>query len=228
MRYFSFLISVLFFSQPLLAQGNEDDTDKTGIKIYEDKTVKNEIGFDMFFFLNLFRQQYEGQPSTVFKLVYNRELNDKISLRTELGSGYTNNNYKKDTLPTLHSLIVEENLKLGIAWKKQVYRGFQFYYGLDIEFQYGYSKEQQNQSGNDVLDNINTVYLIGPGPFVGLIVYLNPRVSLSIESNLNFVYSNDKAVTRDGVHPELNSTTTTKGFTTTYITPQNIFLSIKF
>jgi hypothetical protein len=224
------LTAFLFFNLVLSAQSaTKQNNAKDSLHFIEDKTVKNEIGFDMFYFLNIFRQNFEGQPSSVFSLSYNRELSDKIALRSTLGFGYTDYKSKTNTTPFVKTKVIETIFRTGIAWEKPGFRRWKLYYGVDLEFQYGFNNYQQFVPAvNSVEDNITENFMIGPGPFAGVVFYINPRIALSIESNMNFVYSNDSSRIIDSAHPEMNSSTGTKGFTTTYITPQNIFLSVKF
>jgi hypothetical protein len=224
--FFSFLlIGINVFAQSEGVKKNAKDS----IAFIEDKTAKNEIGFDMFYFLNIFRQNFEGEQSSVFTFTYNRELTEKTVLRTTIGAGYTNYVTTANGIPPLKTSIVETIFREGIAWEKKSFRRWKLYYGADLEFQYGCNNFQQFTSANNsISENLSTTFMIGPGPFLGLILYINPRISFSIEGNMNFVYSNNTSKVNNPAHPELNSFNTTKGFTTTFITPQNIFLSVKF
>ncbi|HET6993139.1 MAG TPA: hypothetical protein VFJ43_17525 [Bacteroidia bacterium] len=229
MKNIFLLIIFLFFNRAMFAQSMVRQSTKDSLHFIEDKTVKNEFGFDMFYFLNIFRQNFEGQPSSVFSISFNRELSDKIALRTTLGAGYTNYKSNTNAIPTLKTKVVETIFRTGIAWEKPGFRRWKLYYGADLEFQYGFNNYQQYAATvNSVEDNITENFILGPGPFAGLIFYINPRISLSIESTINFVYSNSSSRVVDSAHPEMNTNTNTKGFTTTYITPQNMFLNIKF
>jgi len=227
--FYSLLI-VLIVQSCVFAQKVDTSKIKKAPEIsFEDKTVKNEIGFDMFYFLNLFRNNFESPASSIFAVSYNRELSDKISLHTTLGSGYSNNVSIADSTPSLRVINVLENLKAGVAWEKELFKRCQFYYGADLEFQYGHGKEQQlTPFKNNTKDYISNIFMIGPGPFLGFVFYFNPRVSVNIESNLNFIYSINTTKTVDVDHPELNSKYTIKGITTTFMTPQNVFLNIRF
>jgi hypothetical protein len=236
MSRFSELFLILFLSTaicsaPLHAQSK----DTSGIKkdnaaFLEDKSVKNEIGFDMIFFLNLFRQNYEPVPATLFSFNYNRELTDNYSFRSTIGLGYTNYSIKTDTMPSLKNLIVQEDLKFGLAMKKG-YKRWTLYFGADWEFQHGYTKEQSSGPVTNVVsitENTTKVFMTGPGPFCGLIFFINPRVSLNIEANANFLYSHSTDQTTNALHDELNSKREIKGFTTVYNIPQTLFLNFKF
>jgi len=165
----------------------------------------------------------------MFSIGYNRDLSDKIVLRTTLGSGYSNNIVRSDSIHSLRTLDVLENLYLGVAWEKEVFKRCQFYYGVDLECQYGHSKEQELTAfKNNVQEFTNNVFLLGPGPFLGIVFYINQRLSVNIESNLNFVYNSNTTKIVDVDHPELNSNQTIKGFSTTFTIPHTIFLNIRF
>ncbi len=198
---------------------------------FEDRGVKSEMGFDMYYFLNIFRQHYEGMAATVFTVEYNRDLNDKITLRTSVGAGFNSNQIKEDTLTPLNSKTIEGILRGGIAWEKDSYKRWQYYYGVDFSFQYGYNSNEQSTTVKNttyISNNIQNSYRFGPGPFLGLVFFLNPRVSLSLESYMNFMYNYDQTKIVDESGENKTSVITNKGFVTSFTTPQNIFLNIKF
>lgn len=205
---------------------SQNKSDTSMLPDYDDQSVKNEIGFDMFYFVNLFRN-YEGQGASLFTIAYNRELSERISLRSTIGLGYTNTKYiYQDTIAPLKTIVKAIDIKSGISWSVPTYRRWQFYYGADIEFQYGYTKQEMYSQG--INENVDKVFSLGPGPFLGLLLYLNPRVSLSIESNMNFLYSKNTSAINYSNSPDKNTTSVTKGFTTVFTKPQNVYLSIKF
>ena len=227
--FYTFLIILSFHSCVFAQKADTSKGNKTAAVMYEDKTVKNEIGFDMFVFLSILKIYYMGEPSTIFSIGYNRELHDNIILRTTIGSGYLNNVVKSDSVPSLRTLNVLENLDIGIAWEKEAFHRCQFYFGADLEFQYGHNRQQQLTSfKNNVQVYTNNIFMTKPGPFLGLVFYINPRLSVNIESNLNFVYNLNTSKTVDAEHPELNSNQSIKGFNTTYTIPHTIFLNMKF
>ncbi|HTL80607.1 MAG TPA: hypothetical protein VL651_02820 [Bacteroidia bacterium] len=197
----------------------------------EDNSVSNEVGFDMAFFLNIFRSQYEPTVSTLFSLSYNRELSEKYELRSTFGMGYADFTTQSLNQPSLLTKNNQEDFKIGLARKTPCYKRWVFYYGVDWEFQNGFASEQSlTIVGADqcIMTNTTRLLLTGPGPFSGLIFFINPRISLNIESNLNFVYTKNADQSDYTVHPEMNTSLTSKGFTSEFTIPQSLFLNIKF
>ena len=224
------LLAILIFSHSILFAQIDSTKALKHPTFYEDKTVNNEIGFDMYYFLSIFKAYFAPEPSNIFSISYNRDLTEKISLRTTVGLGYQNVLNKQDTLPSLTTINRSVNLKVGIAWNQKLFGRWQAYYGCDVEYQYWYDVEQQlTKYPNNINNYINNGYMIGAGPFMGLTLFINPRVSLSIEANIHFFYNLSIEKNIDNEHPDLNShITDNKGFTTVFAVPQNIFLNIKF
>jgi len=195
----------------------------------EDDSVKNETGFDLFYFINLFRSQFEVGNANIFTVNEERDLSRNRSLRIVLSGGYTNTRVKQDTLPDLQTVYVGGDLKVGYAWKTKFFHRWQLYGGVDWDFQYGYNKLQQLVELNDgVTDDITRNWQSGPGPFAGLKFLINPRISLSTESDLNMVYLYTNTRTIHALHPELNTNYLYRGVTTVFTVPHNIYLNIKF
>jgi len=195
----------------------------------DDKDSKNEMGFDLYYFITLFKTQLTSEPSNIFSVQYNRDLSEKITLRTTLGLGYQNTNNKQDTLPSLNDKEFECEIRAGLAWEKKIYGRWQIYYGVDIEYQNGTSRTQQlTQYPNDINIYTNKYNEIGAGPFLGLTLFLNSRVSFNIETNLHFFYSDSRQDNVNLERPSLSNHTYTKGVTTFFYVPQDLFLNMKF
>jgi hypothetical protein len=202
---------------------------KAAPSFVDDKDAKNEMGFDMSYFLSLFKSLQTAEPSNIFSVQYNRDLSEKITLRTTLGLGYQNLNNKQDTLPSLNSKDFQCFIRVGLAWEKKIYGRWQIYYGADIEYQLGNSSEQQlTQYANDINIYTDKYYEIGAGPFLGLTLFLNSKVSLNIETNLHFFYSDSREDNVNLERPALTNHTDIKGMTTSFYVPQDIFLNMKF
>lgn len=195
----------------------------------EDKSVHNEIGFDMLYFVNIFHDYYESSSSTIFTLAYNRDLAENLTLRLTLGSGFTNLNFKQDTLPGERNKIIEELLFAGLEWDSPVYHRWQLYYGADMQFQYGYTLTENVDPQTHTIQDVTDIdWQTGPGPFFGLIFYINPRVSISTETYLNFIYLSEKNTITGSTDPADDSSFRRYGWNTVFTIPNNLFLNIKF
>lgn len=217
------ILCIIFISSSLISFAQKKDS-------LENKTnyLKNEVGFDMIFFLNLFRNQWEPSNTTELIVNYQRWISPENALRITWGIGYYNNRVKQDTLPLLSSKNSNNIIAIGFKHEQRMSKHWLFFYGSDLAFEYDFTQSQQGTNLTGVATTTDKNIYYGPAPFMGIIFEVNSRVSFSTETNANFFFSNKESKTENDKSPAQNTSLTTTGFNLSYILPQNIFMKIKF
>ncbi len=217
-------IAILMLSGTFLNAQIEKKDSLSGNKSF----YKNELGIDMVFFLNLFRNQYEVTNTTQLFINYDRWIAPKTAIRCVVGFGFNNNQVKQDTLPLLSGKTSNIIIKIGLRREQRISKRWLFYYGCDLAYENDLSSSQiGDYTSGVVTTTIRNVYY-GPSPFMGVRFEINSRISFTTETNANLFFYNKENIKENDKFPVQNATTTTKGFGLEYIIPQNIYLKVKF
>jgi|ERR1035437_1456256 hypothetical protein len=217
------ILCIIFISASTISFAQKKDS-------LESKTsyLKNEVGFDMVFFLNLFRNQWEPSNTTELILNYERWISPENALRLTWGAGYYNNRVKQDTLPMLSSKNSNNIIAIGFKHEQRLSKKWLFFYGSDLAFEYDFTQSQQGTNSAGVVTTTDKNIYYGPAPFMGITFEVNSRVSFSTETNVNLFFSSKETKEENDKFPLQNISSTTSGFGLAYLLPQNIFMKIKF
>ncbi len=218
------------FWTPLLAQS--------------DLEPKNEFGFNVNVLLNrmLFDGPDETEPLTLPKdqsdgLIYRRYLNSNFAYK--IGFGYYEDNRRDTISSTFFFTTTSEEIKyygfqLGIQKRLNLSKRVKPYFGLDLIYRYQIMDSEYYEVGTGNFEweyerrikDFNSRY--GLGVPIGIQIFVSDRISISSESNLEFLYETNKNKYEEFYSQSSKSTTDTEGYRLNWKVPLAVFVNYSF
>ena len=184
------LLPILLFGQSKKGQNKKDTTRHW------------EIGTDLLWLINK-----NSVPPSLFGEYYFKQQEGKLQrgLRFRLGIKYSNeDSVKTDGLYPSNRTVFNPELRLGFVWIKSISRNFRTLYASEAWINYGYTKTKSTTINNNYLERFRIVKF-GPCFSVGFKYYLDPKISISLESSLTFntrIFDH-KGKAFDSVNPDI-------------------------
>jgi hypothetical protein len=193
------------------------------------KEHKNELGIDMIYFLNVFRNQYEQANENTMVFAYDHHLNHERIFRFYLSLGIIQQSVKQDTLPAIKDLQTDLIAFPGYGTEQHINKHWAYFYGGQLKIENAMGKSTTADDGKaGATEQYFSNWFLGPSGYAGIKYLINNRISLQIESDIYFTYSTSISKTTNSRFPETNTTYKTTGYNTEYKIPKTILLNFSF
>ena len=190
---------------------------------------RNELGLDMIYFLNLFRNQYEQPNENTMVFSYDHHLSHEHIFRFYLSLGIIQQTVKQDTLPAKKDIQTDFIAFPGYGSERHINKHWAYFYGGQLKIENAMGKSTTDDDGTTgATEQYFSNWFVGPSGYAGIKYLINNRISLQIESDIYFTYSFSKSITTNSRFPATNTKYTTTGYNTEYSIPKTILLNFSF
>ena len=210
-----------FFHSTVLANTFHSDSTETSL-------LKFEAGFDMFFFLNVFRRTYSPEIETpIFSFTIIHHLEPEIEMRVIAGMGKLDYTIQNNSLPSNSSNTTSYRFRFGLEKEVFCNNRWMFFYGADMFFNKDLIQTIQPSGSEIITDNQNNTSY-GIVPLAGVKYFITPRIILSTEMDfyISYFYNSDNSSYK--INPKENSSLLSHGFNTSFFPPNDINLLFIF
>lgn len=192
-------------------------------------TNNHEVGIDISPFLQRFvsGNSSSGSNTIPFYLMYRYHF-DRWAIRAGIGGSFRNNeSIVNDTMDSKSENSIF-NFRLGVEGKIDIYRRWQFFYGVDL---YTYTSKSLNQyyfSVDNFNKNLNSEKGWGAAPLMGLRFKISDRISVTTETSLIIYYFKGKSEDIRMPSSIYDRTTETEGWKSNFTPPTSILFTFNF
>lgn len=218
----NYLTVIIVFATITLAVSQDDDA------AAQNGMYKHTLGLNATGLIeNLFNSEPDSR-SNPYLILYNYDMG-KTNLRVSLGPEYLSSTETHEGFTdSQERTVIGIDARLGVGFDIVDEKRWKVMAGADIVGKY-FLDETTNDTGFDKITDEDEEWNVGGGPFVQVLFFISPRISIATETGLYFRHFETTTTELFENFPDFNNQLSkTTGSELDFILPTSIFLQFHF